>query len=59
MDNDVESHEFPEIGILEAKHVSIVGTVIEGSIRSGDVSVIAVAVVINNSCNTTNLGANI
>lgn len=59
MDNNVQSHELPEVSILEAEHVSVVGTVIEASIGLRDLGVISIAVVINNGSNAAHLGAKI
>ena len=59
MDNNVESHEFPEVLVGETKHVSVVGSVIKGSIGGRDVGVISIAIVIDDGCNSRNLSAKI
>jgi len=52
MDNDIESHELPEIFISVAKHVSVVGTIIEIWIGIWDLFIISIAVVINDGCDS-------
>lgn len=52
VDNNVQSHEFPEVLVLETKHVSVVGTVIKRWIHIWHLGVITVAVVINNGCDS-------
>ena len=52
VDNNVQSHELPEVLVLETKHVSVVGTVIKRWIHIWNLGVITVAVVINNGCDS-------
>lgn len=59
MDGDVESHEFVELRVGEAKHIGIVSTIVEGSISGGNVLVITVLVGEYNSSNSRALGGKI
>ena len=59
VNGDVESHEFPELGVGEAELVGEVARVVEAAVSGGDSSVIAVLVGIHNGCNARNLGAEI
>lgn len=51
MNSDVEAHEFPELLVLEADLVSVVGTVVESSVTIGDGHVITVLVGKDDGCN--------
>lgn len=48
VDNNVQSHELPEVLVGVTKHVSVVGTVIKTWIHIWNFGVVTVAVVINN-----------
>ena len=52
VDNNVQSHELPEVLVLITKHVSVVGTVIKRWIHIWNLGVITIAVVINNGCDS-------
>jgi hypothetical protein len=52
VDNNVESHELPEVLVGETKHVSVVGTEIKRWISVWNLGVITEAVVINNGSNS-------
>lgn len=52
MDDNIESHELPEVLVGETKHVSVVGTEIKRRIHIWNLGVITVAVVINNGSNS-------
>lgn len=52
MDNDVESHELPEVLAVESELVGIIGTIIEASISSWNLGVVSVAIVENNGGNS-------
>jgi hypothetical protein len=52
VDNNVQSHELPEVLVLVTKHVSVVGTVIKRWIHIWNLGVITIAVVINNGCDS-------
>jgi len=59
VDNNVKSHQLPEVLALESKLVGIVGTVVKGWVSLGNLCVVAEAVVEHNSCDSRNLGAKI
>ena len=56
MDGDVKSHEFVELRVVEAKHIGIVSTIVEGSISGGKVLIITILVGKYNSSNSRALG---
>lgn len=59
VNDDIESHELPEVLVGVTKHVSVVGSIIEGSVGGRDISVVSIAVVIDDGSNSRNLSAKI
>ena len=59
MDGDVESHELPEVLVLEAEHVGVVSTVVERRIAVRDGFVVTVTVVEDEGCDAADLGTKI
>ena len=59
MNDDVESHEFPECLVLESEHVCVVGTVIKSGVGLRNVLHVFVGVVEDNGGNSGNAGAHI
>ena len=59
MNDDVESHEFPESLVLESEHVCVVGTVIKSGVGLRNVLHVFVGVVEDNGGNSGNAGAHI
>lgn len=59
MNDDIKSHELPEGLVVDTEHLSVVSTVIESGIGRGNVVLVTVAIVEDNSCNAGNLGADV
>ena len=59
MDGQVETHEFPELLVSEAKLVRVVGRVVEGSVTGGHLAHVTVLVLEDDGCNAGHLGADI
>lgn len=59
MDDDIKSHQLPEVSVGEAEHVGVVGSVVEAGVSFWDVLVISEDVMEDNSSDSGYLGAEI
>jgi len=59
MDGDVKSHELMEFRVVEAQHVRVVCTIVQCSISSSDVFVVAVFVCEDKGCNSRALSGEV
>lgn len=59
MDCDVQTHEFPELVVFEAKLVRVVSTVVKSAVSVWDLCIVSVLVVENNSTDPRNLCADV
>jgi len=59
VNDNIESHEFPEGLVVKAEHLGVVGTVVKCWICFGDVVVVAIAVMEDDCSNAGNTSADV